>query len=42
MIDNGKIIAHDDLSQLLVSHQETGLEGLFLQLTGKDLRDSDV
>ena len=42
MIDNGKIIAHDDLSQLLVSHQETGLEGLFLQLNGKDLRDSDV
>jgi ABC-2 type transport system ATP-binding protein len=36
LIDEGKIIAHDYLSKLLVKHNEIGLEGLFLQLTGKD------
>ena len=42
LIDEGKIIAFDYLSQLLVQHHEKGLEGLFLQLTGKDYRDSYV
>jgi ABC-2 type transport system ATP-binding protein len=36
LIDEGKIIAHDDLDTLLSTHREGGLEGLFLKLTGKD------
>jgi ABC-2 type transport system ATP-binding protein len=36
LIDNGKIIAHDDLDTLLVKHGQEGLEGLFLNLTGKN------
>jgi len=39
MIDEGKIIAHDDLSNLLAAHRQGGLEGLFLKLTGKDYRN---
>jgi ABC-2 type transport system ATP-binding protein len=39
LIDEGKIIVHDDLQQLLVQHKEQGLEGLFLSLTGKAYRD---
>ena len=42
LIDNGKIIAHNSLDQLLIEHSETGLEGLFIQLTGKKYRDADV
>ena len=42
MIDNGKIIVHDALHQLLQDHQEEGLEGLFINLTGKAYRDSNV
>ncbi len=42
MIDDGKIIAHDSLSNLLIEHQQDGLEGLFIQLTGKKYRDADV
>jgi ABC-2 type transport system ATP-binding protein len=42
LIDEGKIIVHDDLDKLLSAHGETGLEGLFLHLTGKDYRDADV
>jgi ABC-2 type transport system ATP-binding protein len=39
LIDEGKIIAHDNLSPLLAAHKEDGLEGLFLNLTGKEYRD---
>ncbi|MEO5996708.1 MAG: ABC transporter ATP-binding protein [Chitinophagaceae bacterium] len=39
LIDEGKIIAHDTLSQLLVQHHENGLEGLYISLTGKAYRD---
>jgi len=39
MIDQGKIIAEDALSSLLLQHKQDGLEGLFLQLTGRDYRD---
>lgn len=39
LIDEGKIIAHDDLDKLLAIHREGGLEGLFLKLTGKDYRN---
>jgi len=39
LIDEGKIIAHDDLNKLLAAHQQDGLEGLFLSLTGKKYRD---
>jgi ABC-2 type transport system ATP-binding protein len=39
MIDAGRIIAHDSLSNLLMDHAQEGLEGLFLNLTGKDMRD---
>ncbi len=35
LLDEGKIIAHDDLDALLVQHGQKGLEGLFLDLTGK-------
>jgi len=36
LIDNGRIIAYDYLDILLANHQQDGLEGLFLHLTGKD------
>jgi ABC-2 type transport system ATP-binding protein len=39
LIDEGKIIAHDDLNTLLSEHRQEGLEGLFLNLTGKDYRN---
>jgi ABC-2 type transport system ATP-binding protein len=39
LIDEGKIIAHDSLSNLLLEHSEEGLEGLYLNLTGKKYRD---
>ncbi|HLK29191.1 MAG TPA: ABC transporter ATP-binding protein [Puia sp.] len=39
MIDEGKIIAQDSLSNMMNQHNEKGLEGLFLNLTGKDFRD---
>ncbi len=42
MIDNGKIIVHDSLQQLLKNNHEEGLEGLFINLTGKAYRDSNV
>ena len=35
LIDEGKIIAHDNLDALLTEHRQDGLEGLFLNLTGK-------
>lgn len=40
LIDEGKIIAHDFIEQLLAEHKEDGLEGLFISLTGKNYRDS--
>ena len=40
LINHGKIIAHDELDHLLINHQQDGLEGLFLGLTGKDFADS--
>ena len=39
MIDDGKILVNDSLSRLLADHKEDGLEGLFIQLTGKMFRD---
>ena len=39
LIDKGKIIVHDDLDKLLSEQQQGGLEGLFLNLTGKDYRN---
>ena len=39
MIDDGKIVVDNSLSNLLQEHQESGLEGLFLKLTGKSFRD---
>lgn len=40
LIDDGKILVHDSLNQLLLDHKEDGLEGLFINLTGKSYRDS--
>lgn len=40
LIDDGKIMAHDTLQQLMLDHKEDGLEGLFINLTGKSFRDS--
>jgi ABC-2 type transport system ATP-binding protein len=42
LIDQGKIIVHDDLDKLLSEHRQGGLEGLFLNVTGKDFRDDHV
>jgi ABC-2 type transport system ATP-binding protein len=39
LIDEGKIIVHDTLQNLMAAHQQEGLEGLFLNLTGKAYRD---
>lgn len=39
LIDDGKIIAHDTLNQLMIDHKEDGLEGLFINLTGKSYRN---
>jgi ABC-2 type transport system ATP-binding protein len=39
LIDEGRIIVRDDLDRLLAAHQQDGLEGLFLKLTGKAYRD---
>lgn len=39
MMDKGKIIANDTLTNLLSCHNENGLEGLFLNLTGNTFRD---
>ena len=39
LIDNGRIIAHDSLDDLLLQHGHEGMEGLFLALTGKSFRD---
>ncbi len=39
MMDEGKMVANDTLSNLLSMHNEKNLESLFLKLTGKSLRD---
>jgi ABC-2 type transport system ATP-binding protein len=39
LIDEGQIIVHDGLDSLLSTHRQQGLEGLFLELTGKNYRD---
>lgn len=39
LIDEGKIIENDTLDNLLKEHKQDGLEGLFLQLTGRAYRD---
>jgi ABC-2 type transport system ATP-binding protein len=39
LIDEGKIVAHNDLTTLLKEHRQDGLEGLFLSLTGRSYRD---
>jgi len=39
LIDDGKLILLDDLDRLLLLHRQEGLEGLFLELTGKAYRD---
>jgi ABC-2 type transport system ATP-binding protein len=40
LIDEGKILVHDTLINLLQQHSQEGLEGLFLNLTGKKFRDN--
>jgi ABC-2 type transport system ATP-binding protein len=40
LIENGNIIAHNTLENLLKEHREEGLEGLYLNLTGHAYRDS--
>jgi ABC-2 type transport system ATP-binding protein len=42
LIDEGRIIAHEALDSLLSKHRQEGLEGLFLELTGKHYRDDSV
>lgn len=39
LIDMGEIIANDTLPHLLQQHKQDGLEGLFLELTGRAYRD---
>lgn len=39
LIDEGKIIVHNSLENLLIQHKQGGLEGLYLQLTGKKFRE---
>lgn len=39
LFDEGKIIAHDTLTNLMATHKQDGLEGLFLHLTGRAYRD---
>jgi len=39
LIDGGKIIAHDDLHNMLKTYNQESLEQLFLNLTGKEYRN---
>ncbi|MDP9042364.1 MAG: ABC transporter ATP-binding protein [Bacteroidota bacterium] len=39
LIDDGKIVANDCLDKLLEKHGHEGMEGLFLELTGRRFRD---
>jgi ABC-2 type transport system ATP-binding protein len=40
LIDQGEIVVMNDLKLLLEENAQAGLEGLFINLTGKDYRDS--
>lgn len=42
LFDDGSIIAHGTLPQLLAENKEEHLEGLFIKLTGKAYRDANV
>ena len=42
LIDEGKIMVHDDLKTLLSEHGQNGLEELFLNFTGKKYQNEDV
>jgi ABC-2 type transport system ATP-binding protein len=42
LFDEGRIIAHGTLEQLLTANNEEHLEGLFIKLTGKAYRDANV
>lgn len=42
LIDEGRIIVHDELNTLLSAYGQNGLEGLFLNFTGKNYRNADV
>jgi ABC-2 type transport system ATP-binding protein len=39
MIDAGRIIARGNIDALLQEHKQENLEALFINLTGKELRD---
>ncbi len=39
MMDEGRMIANNTLNELLKEHRQEGLEGLFLNLTGREYRD---
>lgn len=40
LINDGKILAYDDLDKLLLHHELTDLEKLFLNLTGKEFNEA--
>jgi ABC-2 type transport system ATP-binding protein len=40
LIDRGRIMVNDQMDTLLAKYHQEGLEGLFLDLTGKKYRDS--
>jgi len=42
LFDEGRIIVHGVLPQLLAENKEENLEGLFIKLTGRAYRDSDI
>jgi len=42
LFDEGRIIAHGTLAELLKANNEERLEGLFIKLTGRAYRDSNV
>jgi ABC-2 type transport system ATP-binding protein len=42
LFDEGRIIAHGTLPELLATHQEEQLEGLFIKLTGRAYRDANL
>jgi ABC-2 type transport system ATP-binding protein len=42
LFDEGRIIAHGTLAELLKANNEERLEGLFIKLTGRAYRDSNI
>ncbi len=42
LFDEGRIIAHGTLDQLLAENEEEYLEGLFIKLTGRAYRDANI